>query len=74
MVMVPWFSPTKPPAVPPPEAATAPVACEPMMVDPGALLPTRPPAAESGPATLTFPVAKELVIVPDEFAGLKKPF
>jgi hypothetical protein len=48
LVMVPEFSPTKPPASPRKSAvdATLPNACELVMVDPGVLLPTRPPAAD----------------------------
>ena len=64
LVMVPEFAPTRPPAswnwssdVALKVDATVPNACELVMVDPGALLPTRPPAADWAPVTVTLPVA-----------------
>src|SRR5262249_31084869 len=65
--MMPWFDPTSPPAleselelgcgVPLALALTTPKPWESVMLEPAALLPTRPPTARPKPVPFTLPLA-----------------
>src|SRR5215510_7556254 len=66
LAIVPALSPTRPPAkaMSPAVLVTAPNACELVMVEPCALEPVSPPAAENAPVTGTATLGSDEVMVP----------